>query len=170
MNSVLSNKLNNVTSAETLAELAKIIFGDSIDYSVVKIFNEKAYFFHPKNRAMAPDGNIYYHPKDKTYSDDFSKSDILVRGTFLHEMTHVWQHQQRINVRIKALLNRNYKYLPLKQGKSFRSYSIEQQGNIVRDYYFLKTINFRAKGNNTTLKEYEAILPFNEVRAGKHEN
>ena len=110
---------------------------------------------------MAPDGNIYYHSEDKTYSDDFSKSDINVRGTFLHEMTHVWQHQQGINVR-RAVFNREYNYLPLKQGKSFRSYSLEQQGEIVRDYYFLKTINWRAKGNNTALQEYEAMLPFNE--------
>lgn len=108
---------------------------------------------------MAPDGNIYFHPENPNYLPDFSKGTPSQIGMFIHEATHVYQHQQGINVR-RAVFNREYDYLPLRSGKSFSSYGLEQQGNIVRDYYFLKTYNWRQDGNTTTLNQYEALLPF----------
>lgn len=108
---------------------------------------------------MAPDGNIYYHPDNPNYLADFSLGTPGQQGTFIHELAHVWQHQQGINVR-SAMFNRSYKYLPLNVDKSFSSYGIEQQGNIVRDYFYLKQFNWRAEGNSTTLQQYESVLPF----------
>lgn len=139
--------------------LGKSIFKDEIDFSKSKIYKRKAYVFQPKNVVMAPNGNIYFHPEGDTYLDDFSTGTPGEKGLLIHELTHVWQNQKGVNVR-SAVFNRTYKYLPLKAGKAFKDYGLEQQGDIVRDYYFLKEYNFRKKGNKTTLEEYEVIIPF----------
>ncbi len=70
--------------------LAKSVYGKEINYGKVKIFNRKWAFFQPRNRAMAPNGNIYYAPDNSDYSVDFSiNGDIHTRATFIHEMAHV---------------------------------------------------------------------------------
>ena len=106
---------------------------------------------------MAPNGNIYFNPKGNAYLDNFGAADVSLgmKGLFIHEMTHVWQHQQSINVAARAMFNRTYSYT-LEDGKAFRSYGVEQQGDIVRDYYFTQ------QGRNTgySLEQYQAILPF----------
>ncbi|BBM03562.1 vgr related protein [Microbulbifer sp. GL-2] len=151
-------------------ELASSIFGEVIsDYDSVKVIRDKYIFFQTKNVVMAPDGNIYFHPKSAAYRDDFSvDGNIDLQGLFIHEMTHVYQHQLGIDVR-KAALNRNYKYelpivLPSKGGRPFSKYSLERQGDIVRDYFWLKN-NSRPKSmlNNPdapSLKTYEELIPF----------
>lgn len=79
------------------------------------------------------------------------------RGWFEHEVTHVWQHQQGINV-YGAAFDRNYNY-KLSPGKSFRSYGLEQQGDIVRDYYLIRNGGNALHGNYSTA-DYESVLPF----------
>ena len=74
-------------------KLAKTVFGNSIDYSKVKISNRKYMPFQSKNVSMAPNGHIYF---SKNYRDDFSKENTLTQGHFIHEMVHVWQYQNRV--------------------------------------------------------------------------
>ena len=62
-------------------KLAMKIFGTAIDYSKTKIFREKAYFFQPIDRAMAPDGNIYFHPDSNDYYDDYSLAGEIGRAS-----------------------------------------------------------------------------------------
>ena len=133
--------------------LAESVFRDSIDYSQVRIYNKKFFLFQPKNVAMAPNGNIYFHPKGGLYSDNFA--DTNLKGLFIHEMTHVWQYQQGVNVALKAMFNRTYSYT-LTPGKPLTSYGIEQQGAIVRDYYRLQ--NDSASGPMIEL--YKQAIPF----------
>src|SRR5690606_41237304 len=73
---------------------------------------------------MAPNGNIYFHPRSLAYRDDFSVAETYLKGLFIHEMTHVWQHQGGTNVR-KAIFNRRYRYR-LVRGKAFRRYGLER--------------------------------------------
>lgn len=75
-------------------ELAQRVFGDSIDYSRVKVFNRS--FFGPftSDRPMAPNGNIYYQAK-LDQSPDYSKEYQL---NYMHEMTHIWQDHSGQNV------------------------------------------------------------------------
>ena len=75
----------------------------------------------------------------------------------IHELGHVWQSQNGIKVWFSGLFDREYKYLPLVEGKAFRSYGIEQQGDILRDYFLV--INGYGR-NLPTRDAYEAILPF----------
>ncbi len=85
--------------------------------------------------------------------DDFSSADISGRSWFIHEVTHVWQYQQGINV-YGAALDRRYDYKPLTPGRSFQGYGLEQQGDIVQDYYLIRS------GRGHSAEDYEAVLPF----------
>lgn len=135
--------------------LAQSVFGDGIDYSQVRVLQEKYVFFQPDNITMAPDGNIYFHPDSKAYSSNFGRAGLGLQGHFIHEMTHVWQHQNGINVVFNGIFQRNYNY-SLTPRKSFTSYGIEQQGNIVRDYFFLQ----RDSGGGPAIERYRNTIPF----------
>ena len=52
--------------------LARSIFGDSIDYPRVRLVLGKFWPFHPRGMAMAPMGNIHFHPDCGGWSEDFA--------------------------------------------------------------------------------------------------
>jgi hypothetical protein len=138
--------------------LARSIFGDAIDYDRVRIFRKKYFPLQPRRRTMAPNGNIYFHPRSSAYRDDFSAAETYLQGLFVHEMTHVWQDQAGTNVR-KAVFNRRYRYR-LEGGKPFKGYGLEQQCEIVRDYFMACSQREPESG----LEMYEEILPFSDKR------
>jgi hypothetical protein len=141
-------------------KMAKGTFGDEVDYSKVKIYRKTWFAFQGKDRVMSPNGNIYFHKNSDLYFDDFSavtgKDAIVAKGIFMHEMTHVWQHQHGVNLVTAALL-KSYEY-NLKPGAPFSSYNVEQQGDIVMHHYYT-TQGYRSPTGNTRA-EYEAVLPF----------
>ena len=69
---------------DEIAELRKV-FGDTIDYSKVKVHDNVKDGLLGSNRAMSLGGHIYM-PGDKT-------SDPSYFNTLVHEMGHVWQSQ-----------------------------------------------------------------------------
>jgi hypothetical protein len=137
--------------------LAKSVFGDAINYDAVSINNRKFIFFQPRRVTMAPNGNIWFHPKGDLYCDDFCGRDVSDQGLFIHEMTHVWQHQSGVNLLIKRHPFCRYDY-SLKPGWGLKRYGIEQQAEIVRHYFMLRQglIVAGALG----VKAYRAVLPF----------
>ncbi|WP_119395837.1 hypothetical protein [Salinibius halmophilus] len=141
-------------------EIAKKIFGEDFDIDSVRIYRKKYVIFQNKDTLIAPNGNIYVHPDSVKFSEDYSSSNYI--GLFVHEMTHVWQHQNGVDLRspIRFVRSRNYDYLPLDDSKKFSDYNIEQQGDIVRDYYWMKYLKIKTPGNNTELNQYEDIIPF----------
>jgi hypothetical protein len=40
-----------------------------------------------------PTGTIHFHLASPAYCDDFGCASLSLQGHFIHEMTHVWQHQ-----------------------------------------------------------------------------
>lgn len=128
-------------TSDEIAE-ARFVFGQKINYSGVKIFNEKYFFLQGSNYVMAPDGNIYW-PNEC--------GNLAVCGgygtatRFIHEMTHVLQAQHGVNVLWQGFLLQAAKYLTLTlsdpysytydPNRSFRSYNIEQQGSIAEGIY-----------------------------------
>ena len=120
--------------------LARGIFGDAIRYDEVMIRRRKWAFFQPRTVTMAPRGHLHFHPRGESYCDDFSIADYRQRGLFIHEMTHVWQAQTRGSWYL--LFNRHpfcrYDY-SLKPGWSLEQYGIEQQAEIVKHAYWLRT-------------------------------
>lgn len=144
-----------LTDAERI--LAAKMFGTAIALDHVRIRRCKWWIFQPREIVMAPRGHIHFHPKGQGYSTCFGDSAVSGQGLFLHEMTHVWQHQSGINLLLRRLPFCRYDY-DFEPGKPFARYGIEQQAEIVR-HVFLMRLGYTVSGK-PPLHMLEAILPF----------
>jgi type VI secretion system secreted protein VgrG len=171
--------------------LARSVFGDAIDYSQVRIYHEKYFLPQDSDNVMTPNGNMYYHPQSPDYRPDFSTLDNSVDAQnlqilFIHEMTHVWQYQQGRNVlffaglvqirhqpsrilkeKLGILLYDGYAYT-LKPNTRLEDYNLEQQGDIVADWFALTNKLNVATGsckNKPPAKagDYDKIVPFKPI-------
>jgi hypothetical protein len=123
-------KRRHLTTGEI--ELCRSVFGDAIDYSRVELIEGKWWPFQPRGTAMAPMGNIWFHPMGGGWSEDFSKAPLGAQGYFIHEMTHVWQAQRGGRFYLPLMRHPFCRYsYDLKPGKSFERYGLEQQAEIV---------------------------------------
>jgi len=137
--------------------LAREVFGGAIELDRPRIFGRCFLpLGQPRGLAMAPNGNIYFHPLD--HVPDFARAPLHQQGWFLHELTHVWQHQRGVRVWLRGLCDRRYSYLPLRQGKPFEKYGIEQQGDMVQDYFMLLR-GFAGPGA-VSPQQYRDLFPF----------
>jgi hypothetical protein len=88
----------------------------------------------------------------------------------MHELTHAWQYQHDgIRYLLEALMHPIYQYAPAgqtqdealkgfsKSGKVFRDFTREQQGDIVRDYYYYLTQNADVSAWEPYLKELREL-------------
>lgn len=140
-------KCRRLTAGEI--SLCQTVFADLIDYSQVKIMNHPYLPWQAKHVIMAPSG--YIHARSPNYSSDYSMESTSYQGLFIHEMTHIYQYQQNIQVLLRgAILQSAFflsfgKYNPyryqLKANKAFFDYNIEQQGDIARDIFFKRIHN-----------------------------
>jgi hypothetical protein len=114
-------------------EMAQSIFGGAIHYDRVRLIEGKWWPLQPRGSAMAPMGEIWFHPNGGGWTPDFAAEPFSAQAYFIHEMTHVWQAQ--VGGRFYLPLMRHpfcrYRYA-LKPGKPFHRYGIEQQAEIVR--------------------------------------
>lgn len=133
------------------------MFGDAIDYARAAIANQRWAFFQPRDTVMAPMGTIHFHPQGKLYREDFSNAPIAAQALFLHEMTHVWQHQRGIVLPLRRLPFSRYDYA-LRPGLPFERYGLEQQAEIVRHAFLLRAGEKVAGAPG--LDVYETLLPF----------
>ena len=114
-------------------EMARSVFGSAIDYSRVALVKGKWWPFQPKRSAMAPMGNIYFHPDGGGWSEDFSKEPLHAQGYLIHELTHVWQTQKGGKFYLPLMRHPFCKYAyELVPGRQFGRYGLEQQAEIVR--------------------------------------
>ena len=153
--------------------LAQTIYGANIDYTESGVNYGKWKFFQTKGREMTPAGIIYTGGVTITdYSVAGSRPALAEdpkvdfadqKATFIHEMCHVWQHQHGINVETGGLY-RVYKYAGPDFGTmSFDKYGVEQQAQMVQDYYLLKIgyiDNEFTPVPTPSLGTYEKIIPF----------
>jgi hypothetical protein len=134
----------------------------------VLVHNEKWYWWQPENRAMSPNGEIY--ARGLSYSCDYSsvpngQYDLLdTQAMFVHEMTHVWQSQSGVNMILNGL-NRRYDYNFTQLGTiAFTQYGIEQQAQLVQDYFSLlngrKRVDKRGNRMPSLQQCYEVISPY----------
>ena len=150
-----------LTAAEI--SIASLLFGDAIDYARVRIHARRYMPFQPVSCAMAPNGSIYFHAS--RCLPDFAAGDASARHWFIHEMTHVWQHQLGYPVRLRGALRLRlgYRY-ELAPGNSLAGYNMEAQGDLLADYFAL-----RHDGAPQALRQprYAQALPlFEQVLAG----
>jgi hypothetical protein len=149
---------------DEIAELRKV-YGDSIDYSKVRIKEGDAGLFSVSGRAFTH-GNTIYIPKD----DLPLSKDLLV-----HEMGHVWQHQNGGTDYMSEALVGQYlgdKYdfeKGIKEGKSWSELNPEQQAELLQQAYksgFFNSPGQRFVYNGTDYTDYlNAAL--RQVRAGQ---
>jgi hypothetical protein len=116
--------------------LARTVFGAAIDYSKVRLIKGKWWPLQPRNAAMAPNGNIYFHPVAGGWSEDFSKESLGRQSYLIHELTHVWQAQRGGRFYLPLMRHPFCRYAyRLTPGKPFARYGLEQQAEIVRDRF-----------------------------------
>jgi hypothetical protein len=110
-----------------------------------------AFFRHtdpPEANAITV-GNTSYFPRVLTTDKPDDKLWLTDMGWLIHELTHQWQYQHDgIRYLIEAILSPTYVYTPdgethntalkgfAKMDKKFRDFNREQQGDIVRDYFW----------------------------------
>ncbi len=129
-------KFNTRALAAWEIEMAQTIFGDSIDYESVRV-DERA-FLGPKQQGIC-------------YVSFFTINSwgTMHDATLLHELTHVWQYQQLGAVYIPRALRAqftaagyNYGGVDIlkqkkEEGASIFAFNLEQQGDIVSDYFLI---------------------------------
>ncbi len=151
-------KFRTVTAGEK--RLVESVFLGEVDTTKVRIFRKRYLGVQRETDIMAPNGNIYYHPEatgDAAYSSDLSKETISRQALFIHEMTHVWQIQHGVNLKLRRFFNPRYTYLPFKPGKKFRRYGVEKQADIVMDYFLLRN---GVPMDRPPICDYEDLIPW----------
>jgi hypothetical protein len=117
-------------------EIARSMFCDAIDYPSVRMVHRKWWPFQPRSVAMAPMGNIHFHPHSDLWSEDFSSEPLHRQGLFIHELTHVWQAQKRGRFYLPLMRHPFCRYTyEVEPGRPFERYGLEQQAEIVRHLF-----------------------------------
>ena len=139
-------------------ELVRSIFGDAVDTSRVQLIRGKWWPLQPRCSAMAPMGNIYFHPDGGGWSDDFAREPLGRQGFFIHEMTHVWQSQKGGKLYLPLMRHPFCRYsYRLNADKPFGSYGLEQQAEIVKDAFLA------SRGQRGELCPPQDLLPFGRI-------
>lgn len=149
-----------LTPAERM--LAASVFGGALALEAVRIHRRKWWPFQPREVAMAPRGAIHFHPRARGYRACFADAELAAQAWLVHELVHVWQHQQRRNVILGRLANPRYRYR-LAPGKAFADYGIEQQAQIVTHAFILR--HGGAVADAPPLALLEALIPFGAAPA-----
>lgn len=141
-------------------EMARGVFKDAIHYSKVRIHRRGFLPFNWQRdgMAMAPNGNIYFKPAD--YIEDFSVAPPAQQAWFIHELTHVWQHQLGYGVFTRGALRvgLNYRYT-LRPGKKLSDYNMEAQGDIIADYFAICILKNRMAVRNKAARDNPERFP-----------
>lgn len=129
-------------------DVARTVFGGTIDYKKVKVFTRPLIFWKPPPHVSARmwNGNIYIF-EDQIKTADFATRPAPVQKAYLHELTHVWQYANDpkfLAAGFFALLKRDFDYdalygYDIEDHKYFADFNFEQQGEIIEDYYDLRT-------------------------------
>lgn len=141
----------NLTPAEIA--LAKKVYKSSIDYSLVKVHDGKYTPFQPGSSGMTPKGEIFANGVFKT---NYAGVRLELQAFFIHEMAHVYQYQLNILdptfSAIGAMLKNGFNYqkayfYELDPQKDLLDYGIEQQAQIIEDYYLIYMLAVQPKGS-----------------------
>ncbi|MGZ3182024.1 MAG: Rhs element Vgr protein [Telluria sp.] len=143
------------------AALAAAVFGAAVDPERVRIHG-RAYLpfgLQWRDTAMAPDGDIWFTPA--RFRPDFARASLSDRRWFIHEMTHVWQHQLGYPVLLRGAIRLflDYRYV-LAPHKRLGDYDMEAQGDLLADWFALRHLGAPAVMRQP---EYANALPLFEA-------
>ncbi|MEZ0262318.1 MAG: hypothetical protein ACAH80_15035 [Alphaproteobacteria bacterium] len=117
------------------AALANTFFGKELRTGIVKLYQ---YPYEQKDAlASVESGYGASFWGETQHASDYTKADGARLGTFMHEMTHVWQ-EQTAQKHTPNQTMRQYHYW-LDATSTYGKFSVEQQAAMVQDYvtYFL---------------------------------
>lgn len=147
-NSIKTGSLSMSTEVEegtlrlmTLGEIAmaKRVYGHSIAYNRVWIHCDSYFPFglQSSGYAMTPNGELWY--RKEMYKADFSlpEVELIDKYIFIHELGHVWQHQNGQWVRTRGAFSLLANYYYTLDKVKLTDYSLEQQASILADYWLL---------------------------------
>ncbi len=129
-----------LTTEETT--LARKYFGERIDYKHVRVFDRPfLYMLGRDYSGMSPNGHIYFGASDQ-YRPNFAR-DASSASLFIHEMTHVAQFQDGMNVpkqAFKTLLKHRFNYdaaykYEIHSPRAYGDMNLEQQAEVMQDYF-----------------------------------
>lgn len=144
-----------LTSGEV--ELAREAFGGALDYPPIRILRS------PFDRAFVPGrwfGRDWIVWPAKTLPPDLSTAPLRLQSTFIHELTHVWQAQQGVNLLTGKLRAgdsaASYAY-PLADDCGWDHLNIEQQAMVVEHRFRL------SRGMSVPADQvfYDRVCPIN---------
>jgi hypothetical protein len=135
---------------------ARWMFGDTVNFTIVQIHRGKYAFWQPDNTAMAPNGHVYFPAP--IYHADFS-INASTMWLLIHELTHVWQVQSGVWLKFRRVVLEGgvYDYGQLSPTRELQSYTVEQQGSIVADWFRLRH-RLGAHHGSGALANYEAVV------------
>jgi hypothetical protein len=141
--------------------MARLLFGDAIDFKRVRVHARRYMPFQPKNCCMTPNGSMYFHRS--CFLPDYTRGDPPVVHWFLHEMVHVWQSQLGYAVRLRGAVRIGLSYdYDLAPGKTLADFNMEAQGDLLADYFVLRHLGspavMRQQRYANSLPLYEAVL------------
>ena len=133
----------------TLGEiaLARKVYKFSINFAKVKIHDRKLVGFQPGHSGMTPSSHIFVNG---LYRDDYAGGHADLQSFLIHELAHVYQYQLRILNPVLSAIGHSIKhgfhyvrayYYTLESDKDLMDYAMEQQAQILEDYFrvtFLK--------------------------------
>ncbi|HSI49054.1 MAG TPA: Rhs element Vgr protein [Ideonella sp.] len=123
-------------------DMARTLFGNSVDYNRVKVHNEEYLWFglQPDDTAMTPNGEMYFNPKH--FKEDFALAGFSDSLWFMHEMVHVWQHQLGYPVMLRGAIRIGLGYdYTLDAKKTLGDCNMEAQGDLLSDYWAVKNFS-----------------------------
>jgi hypothetical protein len=141
----------------------RAVYGDSIDYSKVRIKEGDAGLFSTNDRPFTHGNTIYM------------KNNTITTDLLVHEMAHVWQHQNGgSDYMSEAIIGQNFGEgydfeKGIKEGKSWSELNPEQQAELLQQAQsssFFDSPNRRFVYNGTDYTDYlnDALR---QVRAGQ---
>lgn len=146
----------SLTSGEIA--ILRSVYGERITYPEVKVSEHRWFWPLANDRAMAPNGKIYF--PGQTYAADFAAAGVSLykRSVFVHEGAHLYQwYGLGRTVWLRGPFDRDYDY-ELVPGKEYADYGLEQMGSIAQDYYTLRS-GGRLASIKYPLSAYASLLP-----------
>lgn len=128
--------------------LLQSVFGDSIDYSKVKIYSGGIWSY----KSTRTVGNSIYFQED--YEFEKHRDLTYIRSILIHEFVHIWQYQnfgwkyafgsmfdQLISFIFTGKRIGAYQY-KLEENKKLTGYGFEQQAQIIQDYWLIEYCDY----------------------------
>ncbi len=112
--------------------LARAVFGDGLEVGRVRLFALPVW-----DRAFVAGSRLMVWPARAAWRD-FADAPLEVQAVFVHELVHVWQAQNGVNLILAKLRAGDraqaYAY-DLSDNRDFPMFNIEQQAMIVQDAF-----------------------------------